>query len=96
MEVDDAATTDAEWEDIGREVLPGTDSDKDDGGFCTAATACVHSEVAGAGLTSATATTTTTTNRRRGSSLFCALYNVRALNLIRNYIYQSGLKINSF
>ncbi|XP_031783665.1 gamma-aminobutyric acid receptor alpha-like isoform X1 [Nasonia vitripennis] len=77
MEDDEAATTDAEWEDIGREVLPGTDSDKDDGGFCTATatTACVHSEVSGAGLTSATATTTTTTNRRRGSSLFCALYN---------------------
>lgn len=57
-----------EWEEVGRDALlvPG-DSDKDEGGFC---------EPAVAGCTGGHEAATTTTSRRRGSSLFCALYNV--------------------
>lgn len=66
-----------EWEDVGRDAVsvPG-DSDRDEGGFCgPTATGCTGGHEAA----------TTTTSRRRGSSLFCALYNVSAESFIWPY-----------
>ena len=55
---------DTEWEDVSRDAA--ADSDGDEGGFCTIATQPAACSQPGG----------TTAARRRGSSLFCALYNV--------------------
>ena len=75
-----------EWEDITvtRDSTPPGAVEPDEDGFCTTTTTTQQQQ---ASCTQQQQLDVGTTSRRRGSSLFCALYNVSFVVRVHMYVY---------